>query len=225
VIKTVNFQQPFLTSSGREILLICADPILTRRLITELGSAGGPRKTPLATSLIQAQKLLEDWTPHVILLDESSVKPDESGETLELAAAALTEHAPVVVVAAAQYQEQLAFLISSGAVDLVARIGNFAPVAAGLVLRRSLLAKQAPGDLYAEKNLEGDFGELLRHEVNNPLTGILGNAELLLMHPDILPPNAVARLETIAELAVRLRETIRRLSDCWESRQESSRIA
>ena len=26
-----------------------------------------------------------------------------------------------------------------------------------------------------------NFGELLRHELNNPLTGILGNAELLLV--------------------------------------------
>jgi signal transduction histidine kinase len=67
---------------------------------------------------------------------------------------------------------------------------------------------------------EGDsmenFGELLRHEVNNPLTGILGNVELLLARRDGLPPAAVERLETIAELAVRLRETIRRLSHTWE---------
>lgn len=205
--------------------MVCADPILTRRLIAELGSAGGPRKTPLATSLTQAQKMLESWTPNVILLDESSIEPDPDNESLELAAGALTEHAPVVVVAAAQNQESLGFLISSGAVDLVARTGNFVPVAVGLVLRRSRLAAQAPADVFAESTLEGDFGELLRHEVNNPLTGILGNAELLLMHRDILPPNAVARLETIAELAVRLRETIRRLSDSWESRQESTRIA
>ncbi len=26
-----------------------------------------------------------------------------------------------------------------------------------------------------------DFGEVLRHELNNPLTGILGNAEMLLV--------------------------------------------
>ena len=65
-----------------------------------------------------------------------------------------------------------------------------------------------------------DFGELLRHEVNNPLTGILGNAELLLARRDQLPPAAVERLETIAELAVRLRETVRRLSHTWEERHD-----
>lgn len=68
---------------------------------------------------------------------------------------------------------------------------------------------------------ERDFGEVLRHELNNPLTGILGNAELLLVemrrsHME-LPPQAQTRLETIAVLAVRMRETVRRLSEEWEA--------
>ena len=66
-----------------------------------------------------------------------------------------------------------------------------------------------------------DFGMVLRHELNNPLTGILGNAELLLA--DVrrknleLPGVVQARLETIAELAVRMRETVRRLSEEWNA--------
>ncbi len=68
---------------------------------------------------------------------------------------------------------------------------------------------------------ERDFGEVLRHELNNPLTGILGNAELLLLEMrrknGELPPQAQARLETIAALAVRMRETVRRLSEEWEA--------
>ena len=64
-----------------------------------------------------------------------------------------------------------------------------------------------------------DFGEALRHELNNPLTGILGNAELLIVElarRNIeLPQSARDRLETIATLAVRMRETVRRLSEEW----------
>jgi signal transduction histidine kinase len=70
-----------------------------------------------------------------------------------------------------------------------------------------------------------DFGEILRHEVNNPLTGILGNTELLLARRDRLPPAAIERLETIAELAVRLRETVRRLSNAWDEHHEHARPA
>jgi len=71
---------------------------------------------------------------------------------------------------------------------------------------------------------ERDFGEVLRHELNNPLTGILGNAELLLVETRRksvqLPPQAQARLETIAALAVRMRETVRRISEEWEAHAE-----
>jgi signal transduction histidine kinase len=42
-----------------------------------------------------------------------------------------------------------------------------------------------PGEAMKEKETlqdeQRDFGEVLRHELNNPLTGILGNAELLLV--------------------------------------------
>jgi signal transduction histidine kinase len=78
---------------------------------------------------------------------------------------------------------------------------------------------------FSSNDLAGDFGEILRHEVNNPLTGILGNTELLLARRDRLPPGAVERLETIAELAVRLRETVRRLSNAWEEHHETARPA
>jgi signal transduction histidine kinase len=65
-----------------------------------------------------------------------------------------------------------------------------------------------------------DFGQILRHELNNPLTGILGNAELLLAEirrsgDDRIPRGGPQRLETIAALAVRMRETIRRISQEW----------
>jgi signal transduction histidine kinase len=75
----------------------------------------------------------------------------------------------------------------------------------------------------ALEGLAEDFGEVLRHELNNPLTGILGNAELLLSEirrndDGRLPAGGLQRVETIAALAVRLRETIRRLSQEWEVR-------
>jgi len=57
----------------------------------------------------------------------------------------------------------------------------------------------------------------LASSVNNPLTGILGNAELLLLEVRRgkldLPPQTLERIEIITELAVRMRETVRHLSD------------
>jgi signal transduction histidine kinase len=73
-----------------------------------------------------------------------------------------------------------------------------------------------------------NFGEILRHELNNPLTGILGNAELLLAeirrhNAGQLSGTGIKRLETVAALAVRMRETVRRLSQAYESRVERVR--
>ena len=177
--------------------------------------------------MAQALKMLEHLSPQVILVDESAMLATSprfldleiDGNSLESSIAALTQYAPVVLVSAAHHHEPLAFLIGSGAVDLVARIGDFVPIAAGLVERRLRLGERL-GRGTSSDDEEADFGEMLRHEVNNPLTGILGNAELLLSRRDHLSPKTIARIETIAELAVRLRETVRRLSDTWASQRD-----
>jgi signal transduction histidine kinase len=213
---------PAAQAANPAVLLICADSSLTWRYIGELSVAGGPRLTQLASSLPYARKLLAQGAPRVILLDESCMPVDFASDAIECEIASLVECAPVVVVAAPNRQESLGFLITSGAVDFVSRVGNFSAVAAGLIARRvreGIRQAEAPPP---ESSRDRDFGELLRHEVNNPLTGILGNAEMLLKHRDDLPANTVARLETIADLSVRLRETVRRLSDFWESNHESA---
>jgi signal transduction histidine kinase len=49
----------------------------------------------------------------------------------------------------------------------------------------------------------------VRHEINNPLTGVLGQAQLLLRED--LSERARKRAETIEELAVRLRDIVAQL--------------
>ena len=49
----------------------------------------------------------------------------------------------------------------------------------------------------------------VRHEINNPLTGVLGQAQLLLREE--LSERARKRAETIEELAVRLRDVVAQL--------------
>jgi signal transduction histidine kinase len=208
------------------MFLICADPDVTRECIREIVSTGGQYQLPLAVSPEIARAMFPAHSPTVIFLHESAVQPEPADENLASAVALLTEWAPVVVAAAPEKQSQLAFLITSGAVDFVSRTDQFVPIVAGLLERRVRLAERAEGLIhFPGEELEGDFGEILRHEVNNPLTGILGNAELLLARRDRMPPTAIVRLQTIAELAVRLRDTVRRLSNAWESRHDHVRSA
>ena len=200
------------------IQIICANPELTREYIHEFQNASESFHLRPIAWLAQARQVRAEAS--VFLLDESGVE-EQSRETLKCAIERLVEAAPVIVVAAPERQSELSILLSSGAADFVARTGNFVPVAVGLVERRiRLYAAGVLGPLVSpSEEWSTDFGEILRHEVNNPLTGILGNAEMLLARRDRLPASAIERLETIAYLAVRLRETVRRLSSAAELRQ------
>jgi signal transduction histidine kinase len=181
-----------------------------------------------------ARRIVEDAAPTVILLEESSATPEREGPVgrmphLSSVVSALAVHAPVVVIGARSLESELAPLVAAGAADFVERGGGCFPVALEKVERRLRHAQRVASDAQqfvgAKNALNGEaFGEILRHEMNNPLTGILGNAELLLAevrrkNDGRLPNGGQQRLETIAALAVRLRETVRRLSQECESRR------
>src|SRR5260370_808977 len=118
-----------------------------------------------------------------------------------------------------------AILLEEGVADYVPRNGGNLLATLGPVQRRLEQAqKMAASTSDHLMQGEADFGEVLRHELNNPLTGILGNAELLLVeihrkNDGRIPHGGEQRLETIAALAVRLSETALRPSQEWEARQ------
>jgi len=215
-----------MNSMRRTIFIVSADAAVTQGCIHELDAAGGHYLMRTASSVELARREFHRSAPSVVFLDESAVNASQSGDSLEFAVAQLTDTAPVVVAATPDKQALLEFLITSGAVDFVPRTDRFLSIAAGLLDRRVRMAERVSGMIHFPSNESaGDFGEILRHEVNNPLTGILGNTELLLARRDRLPASAIERLETIAELAVRLRETVRRLSNAWEEHHETARPA
>ena len=159
----------------------------------------------------------------VALLDESILDAATLGETL----LQLTESSPVIVIAASRRQAELAHWIDQGDVEFVPNVGEFVLLAAAFIARRLRWAELADSPVSLPwGELPPDFASILRHEINNPLTGILGNAELLLEHSrDKLAPNLLQRVETVFDLAVRLRETTRRLSNAWEREQSEARSA
>jgi len=52
----------------------------------------------------------------------------------------------------------------------------------------------------------------MRHNLNNALTSILGNSELLLLEPGSLSANARSQIDTIRNMALRLHEVMQRFS-------------
>ncbi|HEX4546770.1 MAG TPA: histidine kinase dimerization/phospho-acceptor domain-containing protein [Candidatus Acidoferrum sp.] len=211
------------------ILLVSDDAALCAAARREFESKIVGLRVAAVSTVEGARRILEEDAPAVILLEETSLGSRGEGRReivprLDAVVTSLAVYAPVVVIGTAENRPELSALIAAGAVDYVVRDGGCLLVALGMVQRR-LRQLQRLADSAAER-FEGepqDFGEILRHELNNPLTGILGNAELLLadIHrrkDDKLPHGGQQRVETIAALAVRLRETVRRLSQEWEAR-------
>jgi len=214
------------------ILLVSDDAELCAAARREFESREGGLRVAAVRTVDAARRIVEDAAPSVILLEEAA--PESEGPVAKMprlnsVVSALALHAPVVVIGGSHQESELASLVAAGAADFVERAGGGLPVALEMVGRRLRQAQQVTSDAQQfaapGNGSNGEaFGEVLRHEMNNPLTGILGNAELLLAEvrrnkDGRLPLGGQQRLETIAALAVRLRETVRRLSQECEARQ------
>lgn len=220
------------------ILLVSDDAMLCAAARLELETRQHGLRVAAVSTIEAARRIVEDSHPAVILLEETSVGAEPDGPRgkaplLDAAVSSLAVYAPVVVLGVAGRERELSEVLAGGAADYVARTEGYLPLTLDLLERR---LRQSQGHVLdtSEQSAEGtaanaefaseDFGEVLRHELNNPLTGILGNAELLLAevrreNNGKLPQGGQQRIETIAALAVRLRETVRRLSLKWEARR------
>jgi signal transduction histidine kinase len=233
------------STEGKEpsqlLLVISGNPDFHERVQKEVARRQGRLCITAASSFEGARRAIEARTPAIILLEDSALASGAVTQpgrkpTLGAAATSLAECAPVVVVGSAEHQKELRALLAAGDADYVICSDSCLSVAIGLVerrLRQRLLrnpretpAQNPGGSGLGVQQETRDFGEVLRHELNNPLTGILGNAELLLVElrrRNIeLPQQAELRLETIATLAVRMRETVRRLSEEWKAQSEGT---
>jgi signal transduction histidine kinase len=70
-------------------------------------------------------------------------------------------------------------------------------------------------EVHASAEREATLGRYMlemRHTVNNALTSLLGNTELLLLEGESLTPEARLQVETIRNMSLRIHETIQRFS-------------
>jgi signal transduction histidine kinase len=222
-----------------ELVLLCGREDFCSEARHELQRRRKDLRIADANGIAGARRILGEQVPAVILAEERALAGADAEvdgpwrarrQAIESALSILAGAAPVVWIGAAEEGAQLTRTVRSGAVDFVPRSAMCLPAAVTMVERRLRgSAKSVPPDAsrgeavsLGELRLDDlGFGEVLRHELNNPLTGILGNAELLLLETRRgtldLPLQTLRRLEIITELAVRMRETVRHLSDRWEA--------
>jgi signal transduction histidine kinase len=209
-------------SAAPGTLIGTADPVVAQRVAREMERIG--RKVPptIAPNFAHLRQWFLRDAPGAILIDDSLLRGAPLAELLRQ----FESVAPVILLAPLERQVEAAPLVAEGTLEFVAREGEFFALAAGLIERRLRTVESSPRSLAtAFAEWPEDIGEIFRHEINNPLTGILGNSELLLAHRERLTAADTQRLETVVGLAVRLRETIRRLSAALESPARSLKSA
>jgi signal transduction histidine kinase len=81
----------------------------------------------------------------------------------------------------------------------------------GHALARAHRAEQAKKSLEQQATL-GRYMLDMRHTLNNSLTSVLGNSELLVLDPGSLTAAERSQIETIRNMAVRIHEILRRFS-------------
>ena len=215
------------------MLVVSNDALLCAAARRELESRRPDVRVSAVSSVETALQIIEEAAPGVVLLaEESGLQGGGQPMQLDSAVNALAVYAPVVVMGKAERETSLKALIAAGVADYVPRSEGCMTDAVDLMEHRLARSQQIAEIVPARapEECSKDFAEVLRHELNNPLTGILGNAELLLAEiarkkDGKLPHGGLERVETIAALAMRMRETVRQLSHQWEARNDRVRQA
>jgi len=97
---------------------------------------------------------------------------------------------------------------------------------AGESLRRAKalqIARQAERSAAKNENHAtlGRYMLEMKHSVNNALTSVLGNAELLLLEPGQLSTQSLAQIKTMHSMALRINEVMQRFSSLASEMQEA----
>lgn len=74
---------------------------------------------------------------------------------------------------------------------------------------------------YANQAMLGRYMLDMKHSMNNALTSLLGNAELLLLEPGQLSSQSLAQIKTIHTMALRINEIVQRFSSLASEAREA----
>lgn len=196
-----------MAATRQTVLILSTNPAFARELAAQWPADSKPEFTVLEESLFCNAGHYD-----LAIADVSS--PDSH---LELKQSLAENAKPAILIHA---DSDRPFSQTQGPITELRGQDGLWPVVAGLLGREILARTQAEArareasSLCAAAQAEATLGRYMvemRHNVNNALTTVLGNSELLTLEPG-LPVAVAAQADTIRNMALRLHEVFQRFS-------------
>lgn len=220
---------------GRGWLVIGEDdPDIAKMLNLHLTRQGF--EVVVGTDGEETERLVKEMEPDLLITDYQL--PKKNGlEVVKWARAARPQMA-IIMVTAHSSPELLVELVRTGVDDFLAKPFDVTAIAplVEIALRKASIRNidlqframtlellQVHQQVVRTQRMAaiGEVGLAVRHEVNNPLTALMGQAEMLLHRRGDLPEDVKKRLTTIHEMAVRIRDIVKQLEDIKEDRTKT----
>ena len=193
------------------------DDIIARTLLAAVLHDLGHEATAAEDGELAWEAFVREPTP-LVVLDINMPNLDGLGVCRRIREHPKGRETFVVVVTARDGREDLAAVLAAGADDYVTKPSSPENLRARLEIAQQRIhqdeaRRAAEAELARSRWLAG-IGETtiaLEHEINNPLSALLGHAELLLMDKDIVDGHR-DQLRIIQEQASRIADVVRRLA-------------
>jgi len=228
-----QFNQDASSPARRYTILVVDDEELNVKFLNTFLTRKGYAVTAAETG-VRALKKIRESIPDIVLLDAMMPEMDGFEVCRQLRSDPATRMLPVIMVTALHSVEDEVRALEAGADDFLSKPINNLELIARL---RSLLRIKDLHDLLqiSKEQVESKNRELIElqgmrdtltqmivHDLKNPLTGIMGCTELLLMIPENLTDKQVSIINKMDESASTILKMITEMLDI--SRMEENKL-
>ncbi len=166
----------------------------------------------IASDGAEALKKIEQNPPDLLLLD--LMMPGIGGMEIcrILKSDKTTKYIPIIMLTAKREASDMIQGMNTGANDYITK--PFNPDELMARVRAHLRIKALEEEVASRKELEAvlKMSVTLQHEINNPLTGVIGNAELLMDRENLSEKDIDEIAENIHHSSMRIKEIIKQMS-------------
>jgi DNA-binding response OmpR family regulator len=203
------------TPARLRVLVADDDPVVRLLVVSVLAEFDA--EIEVAADGGEAWSLFEEWRPDLIVLDVDMPIVDGIEVCRRIRELDEENEAFVLFLAGRDHPEALEALLDAGGDEFIVKPMTPEDLRARLIVSRRRIAqaaaqRRAEVELVNARRLSaiGETTLSLQHEINNPLSALLGNAELLLM--DMREKGEKNELlMVIHEQAMRIADVVRRL--------------